>query len=375
MQLPDFLRAINTVSPTLIRVEADELTYCLHVILRFELELALIEGTLDPGDLPQAWASKMRELLGIEVPDDLRGVLQDIHWSEGIIGYFPTYAIGNVLAAQLWEALRADLPGLDDDLRAGDPSALREWLREKIHRHGSRLMPAELIEQAVGGPLDPGPDAEAPRNEVSRAVRARSVAAVRTCDESHFRLPESPWLTAGGRRMLGPPRLEKDDLMPSAVRKASAVVAGASLLVLLALGGTAQAAKSTKTVNATSVLKSLVSQTQRLPSAAASRASKARLLRSARHARSVASRRPCSAVRDLSSYRKTLRSARIRGSAKGKRNRARLRARLAALGPASLKREPQAALRPPHEGLRRRRHPVDPACAPRRPSSPATPTG
>jgi hypothetical protein len=124
--------------------------------------------------------------------------------------------------------------------------------------------------------------------------------------------------------------------MPSAVRKASAVVAGASLLVLLALGGTAQAAKSTKTVNATSVLKSLVSQTQRLPSAAASRASKARLLRSARHARSVASRRPCSAVRDLSSYRKTLRSARIRGSAKGKRNRARLRARLAALGPASL---------------------------------------
>jgi carboxypeptidase Taq len=157
VQLPDFLRAINTVSPGLIRVEADELTYCLHVILRYELELALIEGTLDPSDLPQAWASKMRELLGVEVPDDLRGVLQDIHWSEGIIGYFPTYAIGNVLAAQLWEALRADLPGLDDDLRAGDPSALREWLREKIHRHGSRLTPAELIEQAVGGPLDPGP--------------------------------------------------------------------------------------------------------------------------------------------------------------------------------------------------------------------------
>jgi len=157
VRLPEFLHAINAVRPTLIRVEADELTYCLHVILRFELELALVEGTLDPSDLPEAWAAKMRELLGVEVPDDLRGVLQDVHWSQGIIGYFPTYAIGNVLAAQLWSALREDLPNLEDDLRAGDPSALGAWLREKIHRHGSRLTPAELIEQAVGGPLDPGP--------------------------------------------------------------------------------------------------------------------------------------------------------------------------------------------------------------------------
>ena len=157
VELDDFLRAINVVAPTLIRVEADELTYSLHVILRFELELELVEGTLDPGDLPAAWADKMREMLGIEVPDDLRGVLQDIHWSEGIIGYFPTYAIGNVLAAQLWGAARADLPGLDDDLRAGDNSALRGWLVDKVHRHGRRLTPPELIEQAVGGPLDPAP--------------------------------------------------------------------------------------------------------------------------------------------------------------------------------------------------------------------------
>jgi carboxypeptidase Taq len=157
VRLHDFLRAINVVSPTLIRVEADELTYSLHVILRFELELALIEGTLDPGDLPQAWAAKMRELLGIDVPDDLSGVLQDIHWSEGIIGYFPTYAIGNVIAAQLWRALRTDLPDLDDDLRAGDYGALRAWLVDKIHRHGRRLTPAQLVEQAVGGPLDPAP--------------------------------------------------------------------------------------------------------------------------------------------------------------------------------------------------------------------------
>ncbi|MEJ7798733.1 MAG: carboxypeptidase M32 [Solirubrobacteraceae bacterium] len=155
--LEDFLRAINVVEPTLIRVEADELTYSLHVVLRFELELALIEGTLDPGDLPQAWSDKTRELLGIEVPDDLHGVLQDIHWSEGIIGYFPTYTIGNVLAAQLWRAVRADLPGLDDELCAGDYAGLRDWLVDKVHRHGRRLTPAELIEQAVGGPLDEQP--------------------------------------------------------------------------------------------------------------------------------------------------------------------------------------------------------------------------
>ena len=157
IDLQTFLRAINVVRPTLIRVEADEMTYSLHVILRFELELALIEGTLDAGDLPQAWAEKYSQMLGIEVPDDLQGVLQDIHWSEGIIGYFPTYAIGNVLAAQLWGALRADLPTLDDDLRAGRYDDLRAWLVDKVHRHGRRLAPGELIQQAVGGPLDPAP--------------------------------------------------------------------------------------------------------------------------------------------------------------------------------------------------------------------------
>jgi carboxypeptidase Taq len=157
VDLDVFLRAINVVRPTLIRVEADEMTYSLHVIARFEIELALIEGTLDVRDLPQAWATKTRELLGIEVPDDLSGVLQDVHWSEGIVGYFPTYAIGNVLAAQLWRAARSDLPGLDDDLRAAEYGELRAWLVDRIHRHGRRLTPGELIERAVGGPLDPGP--------------------------------------------------------------------------------------------------------------------------------------------------------------------------------------------------------------------------
>ena len=99
----------------------------------------------------------MEEYLGITPKNDSVGVLQDIHWADGLFGYFPTYAIGNVLAAQLWAVLRDDLPGLDDDLRAGDTSALRAWLTDKIHRHGCRLTPAELIEQAVGGPLDPGP--------------------------------------------------------------------------------------------------------------------------------------------------------------------------------------------------------------------------
>ena len=157
IELDAFIRAINVVRPTLIRVEADEVTYSLHVILRFELELALIEGTLETADLPAAWAAKMKQFLGIEVPDDLRGVLQDIHWSEGIIGYFPTYAIGNVLAAQLWRAARVDVPDLDGQIERGELQALREWLREKIHRHGRLLPPPELVEQAIGGPLDPAP--------------------------------------------------------------------------------------------------------------------------------------------------------------------------------------------------------------------------
>jgi carboxypeptidase Taq len=157
IELDAFIRAINVVRPTLIRVEADEVTYSLHVILRFELELALIEGTLGTAELPAAWAAKMKQFLGIEVPDDRRGVLQDIHWSEGIIGYFPTYAIGNVLAAQLWRAARADMADLDEQIERGELQALRGWLREKIHRHGRLLAPPELIEQAIGGPLDPAP--------------------------------------------------------------------------------------------------------------------------------------------------------------------------------------------------------------------------
>jgi carboxypeptidase Taq len=157
VSLEDFHRAINVVRPSLIRVEADEATYSLHVILRFDLEVALMEGTLAVADLPEAWNAKMKELLGVDVPDDRRGVLQDIHWAFGELGYFPTYSLGNIVAAQLWKAARAALGDLDDRLAAGDCAPLRDWLGEHVHRHGRALMPAEIIERATGGPLDPQP--------------------------------------------------------------------------------------------------------------------------------------------------------------------------------------------------------------------------
>jgi carboxypeptidase Taq len=149
--------SVNAVRRTLIRVSADEVTYGLHVIVRFELELALIESELEVADLPAAWNDRMRSYLGVEVPDDRQGVLQDVHWSEGLFGYFPTYAIGNVIAGQLWARIGDELPDLDERVAAGDFSALREWLGEHVHRHGRRLMPDELLERVVGGPLDPGP--------------------------------------------------------------------------------------------------------------------------------------------------------------------------------------------------------------------------
>jgi carboxypeptidase Taq len=150
-------RSFNAVKRTLIRVSADEVTYGLHVIVRFELELALIEGALAVADLPAAWNERMRSYLGVEVPDDRQGVLQDVHWSEGLFGYFPTYAIGNVIAGQLWARIGDELPDLDERIAAGDFAPLREWLGEHVHRHGRRLMPDELLQQVVGGPLDPAP--------------------------------------------------------------------------------------------------------------------------------------------------------------------------------------------------------------------------
>jgi carboxypeptidase Taq len=150
-------RAANKVMPSLIRVEADEVTYPLHVILRFEIERDLFEGDLKPADLPEVWNAKIREYLGIEVPDVADGVLQDVHWSEGLYGYFPTYALGTVLAAQIWQRVRRDLPDIDGLIAQGEWIPLREWAREHIHRFGRTYTPKETIQRVVGGPIDPEP--------------------------------------------------------------------------------------------------------------------------------------------------------------------------------------------------------------------------
>ena len=150
-------RAANAVRPSLIRVSADEVTYGLHIVLRFELELALIEGDLAVAELPAAWNERTRAYLGLDVPDDAHGVLQDVHWAEGIFGYFPTYALGNVIAGQVWACVIEDLPDLDEQFAAGDFAPLREWLREHVHRFGRRHLPTDLLERVAGGGLDPGP--------------------------------------------------------------------------------------------------------------------------------------------------------------------------------------------------------------------------
>jgi carboxypeptidase Taq len=150
-------RAANAVEPSLIRVEADEVSYNLHIVLRFELELELFEGRLAPVDLPHAWAARMEESLGIEVPSDADGVLQDVHWAGGSFGYFPTYSLGNVIAGQVWELARAQLPDLDAQLAAGDLGPLRDFLGELIYRHGGKFEPAEMIQRVTGSPLDPEP--------------------------------------------------------------------------------------------------------------------------------------------------------------------------------------------------------------------------
>jgi carboxypeptidase Taq len=152
-----FYRAINRVEPSLIRVESDEVTYSLHIILRFELEHELLSGELDLRELPDAWHARMEEYLGVQVPDDARGVLQDTHWSAGSLGYFPTYALGNVISLQIWDRLQAAMPDVYEQIERGEFGQLREWLRDQLYRHGRKLQPKELIERITGGGLDPGP--------------------------------------------------------------------------------------------------------------------------------------------------------------------------------------------------------------------------
>lgn len=153
----DMFRAANFVRPSFIRVEADEATYNLHVMLRFELERALLRGDLKVKDLPGEWNSRFKQYLGVDVPDDRRGCLQDVHWSFGLIGYFPTYTLGNLYAAQLWEKINADIPDLEARIGRGDFAALKTWLNEKIHAHGKRYRAAELCERITGKPLSADP--------------------------------------------------------------------------------------------------------------------------------------------------------------------------------------------------------------------------
>jgi len=162
-----FYRAVNKVQPSLIRVEADEATYGLHIILRFELEREMIAGTLPLKELPEAWNARMKEYLGIDVPDDARGVLQDVHWSAGEIGYFSTYALGNLIAAQLWERAQVEVPGVEEALAAGDGAPLREWLRERLHRHGRKHPPKELVRRIAGGPIAVRPFADYLRGKLT----------------------------------------------------------------------------------------------------------------------------------------------------------------------------------------------------------------
>ena len=157
VKLEEFVGAVNAVCPSLIRVEADEATYNLHIIIRFELEQALISEQLAVADLPTAWNEKYREYLGVESPNHADGVLQDIHWSSAAIGYFPTYALGNLYAGQFFEAAQQSLGDLQATLAAGDFTPLRDWLGERIYRRGQCYSAAELAEQVTGKPLSHEP--------------------------------------------------------------------------------------------------------------------------------------------------------------------------------------------------------------------------
>jgi carboxypeptidase Taq len=153
----EFYRAVNRSEPSLIRVEADELTYDFHVMLRCELEAKMVDGSLDVADLPEAWNAAIKEYLGIDVPDDAKGVLQDVHWSSGQIGTFCNYTIGNIMAAQLYDHATSHDPGIEAGLEKANYAPLRDWLTENVCQHGRRFGRDELLERATGRPLDPEP--------------------------------------------------------------------------------------------------------------------------------------------------------------------------------------------------------------------------
>jgi len=167
-----FYRAMNKSGPSLIRVEADEVTYNLHIILRYEMENELLEGRLSVADAPDAWNAKMQELLGLTPADNREGILQDVHWSIGIMGYFPTYSLGNILSVQLFNKAVEDVPSIPDEIERGQFSSLLQWLRENVHRHGRKYYPEELIRRATGSPLTVQPYADYLRNKFGELYHA-----------------------------------------------------------------------------------------------------------------------------------------------------------------------------------------------------------
>ena len=153
-----FHRAINKVEPSLIRTDADEVTYNLHVMLRFDLELAMLEGTLKVADLPQAWRSRIETDLGVTPPDDRDGALQDMHWYSGLVGgQFQSYTLGNIMSAQFFAAARGDLGDVDAQMAAGEFGPLRAWLTDRIYRHGRKFTAEEIVRRATGEPLSIAP--------------------------------------------------------------------------------------------------------------------------------------------------------------------------------------------------------------------------
>jgi carboxypeptidase Taq len=152
-----FYRAINRVKPSLIRVDADEATYNLHIILRFELEQEIMAGSIDLKELPAIWNARFEEYLGIPVPNDTLGVLQDVHWSGGGFGYFPTYSLGNIVSVQIWEKVLSEIPDLPEQFEQGEFGQLHEWLRDRLYVLGRKFTPQETLERVVGGPLDAAP--------------------------------------------------------------------------------------------------------------------------------------------------------------------------------------------------------------------------
>jgi carboxypeptidase Taq len=154
VSLEQFYAGANKVQPSLIRVDADELSYHLHILVRFELEKALIEGSLEAADVEEAWNAKYKEYLDIDVPDAKQGVLQDIHWSHGSFGYFPTYSLGSFYAAQFFEKASKDVPELSEQISRGENAALLKWLRENIHQHGRLYNSEDLCEKVTGEKLN-----------------------------------------------------------------------------------------------------------------------------------------------------------------------------------------------------------------------------